>query len=219
MKRILFALSFLLCTTTFSFAKDNKWQLLFGDNLEKAQYNPEVWSMKDGVLSAVKDESIWTTEEYENFELDLEFKTDHETNSGVVVYCTDIKDWIPNSVEIQIADDHCEKWGNGKPYEKCGAIYGHLGAKQDKVVKKPGEWNHMRIRCKGKNISVILNGKKVTDMDMNLWTSGTKNPDGSDIPSWLPKTFSTIPTKGYIGLQGKHGNSLIWFRNVKVRSL
>lgn len=195
MKRILFALSFLLCTTTFSFAKDNKWQLLFGDNLEKAQYNPEVWSMKDGVLSAVKDESIWTTEEYENFELDLEFKTDHETNSGVVVYCTDIKDWIPNSVEIQIADDHCEKWGNGKPYEKCGAIYGHLGAKQDKVVKKPGEWNHMRIRCKGKNISVILNGKKVTDMDMNLWTSGTKNPDGSDIPSWLPKPFSTIPTK------------------------
>lgn len=219
MKRILFALSFLLCTTTFSFAKDNKWQLLFGDNLEKAQYNPEVWSMKDGVLSAVKDESIWTTEEYENFELDLEFKTDHETNSGVVVYCTDIKDWIPNSVEIQIADDHCEKWGNGKPYEKCGAIYGHLGAKQDKVVKKPGEWNHMRIRCKGKNISVILNGKKVTDMDMNLWTSGTKNPDGSDIPSWLPKPFSTITTKGYIGLQGKHGNSLIWFRNVKVRSL
>lgn len=219
MKRILFALSFLLCTTTFSFAKDNKWQLLFGDNLEKAQYNPEVWSMKDGVLSAVKDESIWTTEEYENFELDLEFKTDHETNSGVVVYCTDIKDWIPNSVEIQIADDHCEKWGNGKPYEKCGAIYGHLGAKQNKVVKKPGEWNHMRIRCKGKNISVILNGKKVTDMDMNLWTSGTKNPDGSDIPSWLPKPFSTIPTKGYIGLQGKHGNSLIWFRNVKVRSL
>ena len=219
MKRILFALSFLLCTTTFSFAKDNKWQLLFGDDLEKAQYNPEVWSMKDGVLSAVKDESIWTTEEYENFELDLEFKTDHETNSGVVVYCTDIKDWIPNSVEIQIADAHCEKWGNGKPYEKCGAIYGHLGAKQDKVVKKPGEWNHMRIRCKGKNISVILNGKKVTDMDMNLWTSGTKNPDGSDIPSWLPKPFSTIPTKGYIGLQGKHGNSLIWFRNVKVRSL
>ena len=151
--------------------------------------------------------------------MDLEFKTDHETNSGVVVYCPDIKDWIPNSVEIQIADDHCEKWGNGKPYEKCGAIYGHLGAKQDKVVKKPGEWNHMRIRCKGKNISVILNGKKVTDMDMNLWTSGTKNPDGSDIPSWLPKPFSTIPTKGYIGLQGKHGNSLIWFRNVKVRSL
>lgn len=95
---------------TFSlFAADNnKWKPLFGKNLENANYNPEVWSETDGVLGAVKDESIWTKDEYENFELDLDFKTDVGTNSGVVVYCTDTKDWIPNSVEIQIADDHCE---------------------------------------------------------------------------------------------------------------
>lgn len=42
---------------------------------------------------------------------------------------------------------------------------------------------------------VILNGKKVTEMDMSKWTSGTKNPDGSDIPSWLPKPFAELPTK------------------------
>lgn len=66
---------------------------------------------------------------------------------------------------------------------------------QDKVVKKPGEWNHMRIKCAGQHIMVILNGKKVTEMDMSKWTSGTKNPDGSDIPSWLPKPFAELPTK------------------------
>lgn len=150
MKHFLLAMATLWCvaSTFSSFAADNnKWKPLFGKNLENANYNPEVWSETDGVLGAVKDESIWTKDEYENFELDLDFKTDVGTNSGVVVYCTDTKDWIPNSVEIQIADDHCEKWGNGKPYEKCGAIYGHLGAVQDKVVKKPGEWNHMRIKC------------------------------------------------------------------------
>lgn len=141
MKHFLLAMATLWCvaSTFSSFAADNnKWKPLFGKNLENANYNPEVWSETDGVLGAVKDESIWTKDEYENFELDLDFKTDVGTNSGVVVYCTDTKDWIPNSVEIQIADDHCEKWGNGKPYEKCGAIYGHLGAVQDKVVKKPG---------------------------------------------------------------------------------
>ena len=196
MKHFLLAMATLWCVAgTFSlFAADNnKWKPLFGKNLENANYNPEVWSETDGVLGAVKDESIWTKDEYENFELDLDFKTDVGTNSGVVVYCTDTKDWIPNSVEIQIADDHCEKWGNGKPYEKCGAIYGHLGAVQDKVVKKPGEWNHMRIKCAGQHIMVILNGKKVTEMDMSKWTSGTKNPDGSDIPSWLPKPFLECP--------------------------
>ena len=198
MKHFLLAMATLWCVAgTFSlFAADNnKWKPLFGKNLENANYNPEVWSET------------------------LDFKTDVGTNSGVVVYCTDTKDWIPNSVEIQIADDHCEKWGNGKPYEKCGAIYGHLGAVQDKVVKKPGEWNHMRIKCAGQHIMVILNGKKVTEMDMSKWTSGTKNPDGSDIPSWLPKPFAELPTKGFIGLQGKHGDSLIWFRNIKIRSL
>lgn len=222
MKR-LFSFSILclgmICAINASASDKNKWTLLFGDNLSDASYNPEVWSMTDGVLSAVQDESIWTKTEYENFELDLDFKTDDGTNSGVVVYCTDTKDWIPNSVEIQIADDHCEKWGNGKPFEKCGAIYGHLGPNKDKVVKKPGVWNHMRIRCIGQRISVILNGKKVTEMDMSKWTSGTVNPDGSEIPSWLPTPFAELPTKGFIGLQGKHSDSLIWFKNVKIRSL
>lgn len=180
MKHFLLAMATLWCvaSTFSSFAADNnKWKPLFGKNLENANYNPEVWSETDGVLGAVKDESIWTKDEYENFELDLDFKTDVGTNSGVVVYCTDT------------------------------------------VVKKPGEWNHMRIKCAGQHIMVILNGKKVTEMDMSKWTSGTKNPDGSDIPSWLPKPFAELPTKGFIGLQGKHGDSLIWFRNIKIRSL
>lgn len=165
MKHFLLAMATLWCvaSTFSSFAADNnKWKPLFGKNLENANYNPEVWSETDGVLGAVKDESIWTKDEYENFELDLDFKTDVGTNSGVVVYCTDTKDWIPNSVEIQIADDHCEKWGNGKPYEKCGAIYGHLGAVQDKVVKKPGEWNHMQYQMRPDNIFGYPQGKKVT---------------------------------------------------------
>ena len=41
----------------------------------------------------------------------------------------------------------------------------------------------------------------------------------SDIPAWLPTPFSELPTKGYIGLQGKHGEATIYFRNVKIASL
>lgn len=213
-------LSFVFSQSLFGTDKDiYKWIPLFGDNLSGASYNAEVWSEADGVLTASKDEAIWTTEEYENFELDLEFKNDVGTNSGVVVYCTDIENWIPNSVEIQIADDHYEKWADGKPYERCAAIYGHLGPRQDKVVKKPGEWNHIRIRCTGQRISVVLNGKKVTEMDMSKWTSGTVNPDGTEIPAWLPKPFAELPTKGFIGLQGKHGDATIWFRNLKIRNV
>ena len=216
-----FVTAFACCMalTSLDVSAQAKWKPLFGENLAEAEYNPAVWSMKEGVLTAVKDESIWTKVEYENFELDLEFKTDHETNSGVVVYCTDTKDWIPNSVEIQIADDYCDKWGNSDPTWKCAAVFGHLAANQERVVKRPGEWNRMRIRCFGQTITIELNGKLVTNMNMAEWTSGTVNPNGSKIPGWLPKPFSTLPTKGKIGLQGKHGNATIWFRNIDIKSI
>jgi len=193
---------------------------LFTADLSNAQYNKEVWSVdKEGVISAAADDAIWTTKEYENFELTLDFKNDVCTNSGVIIYCTNKNDWIPNSVEIQIADDHCAKWTDTKPIFMCGSIFGHLGPSEFGLVKKPREWNTMKITAKGKNIVVELNGKQIVNMDMKLWTSGTTNPDGTEIPSWLPKPFAELPTKGYIGFQGKHGDATIWFRNIKIKEL
>lgn len=77
----------------------------------------------------------------------------------------------------------------------------------------------MRVTCKGKNITVELNGKEVTKMDMELWTSGTNNPDGTDIPSWLSTPFAELPTHGKIGFQGKHADTPVWFRNIGVKEL
>jgi len=87
------------------------------------------------------------------------------------------------------------------------------------VVKKPGQWNRFTIKCAGKQIDVALNGEHIASMDMNLWTSAKKNPDGSKIPPWLSKPLAEHPTKGRIGLQGKHAGAPIWFRNIKVREL
>lgn len=207
----------LVCTFAVN-AQENKWIPLFGENLSDATFDAEAWSQAGQELTASQDAPIWTNTQYEDFELDLNFKNDPGTNSGIIIYCTHRGDWIPNSVEIQIADDYYEKWADAKPHERCGGIYGHLGPIKEKVVKKSGEWNHMRVRCVGQRITVILNGKKVTEMDMSLWTSGTENPDGTEIPSWLPTPFAELPTKGFIGLQGKHGDAGISFKNVKIRS-
>ena len=196
------------------------WQPLFSADLSNADYDATVWSIDaNGVISATADQAIWSANAYENFELELEFKTDKCTNSGVVIYCTNKKNWIPNSVEIQIADDYCEQFGQWSPTFMCGAVFGHLPPSASHVVKKPGEWNKMKVTAKGQNIRVVLNGKKIINMDMSLWTSGKTNPDGSEIPSWLSKPFAELPTKGYIGFQGKHGQALIWFRNIKIKEL
>lgn len=194
------------------------WDSLFAADLSDAVKPKGVWTVEDGVLTASKDEAIWSAEDYENFVLDLEFKNAEETNSGVIVYCSDMGNWIPNAVEIQIADDFAKKWAESPKSWQCGAIFGHLPASKS-MVKKPGEWNHFTIRCIGKDIDVALNGEQIVSMDMSKWTSEKTNPDGSEIPAWLSKPKSELPTKGRIGLQGKHAGAPIWFRNLKVKRL
>ena len=191
---------------------------LFKANLSNAIFPAGVWTFEDGVLTASKDKCIWTEKEYEDFVLDLDFKTASGTNSGVIVHCSDIKRWIPNSVEVQIADDFSEHWKKKPRTWHCGAIFGHLAPKKS-AVKEPGRWNHMQVTCKGKNITVVINNETVSEMDMDLWTSAKKNPDGSSIPPWLSTPFAELPLKGRIGLQGKHAGAPIYFRNLRIIEL
>jgi hypothetical protein len=193
------------------------WQDLFAADLSNAEFPAGVWTVADGVLTASKDQAIWTNRDYENFVLDLEFMTAPGTNSGVIVYCSDMANWIPNSVEIQIADDFAEEWAKEPATWHCGAIFGHL-APTKSMVKKPGEWNRYAITCVGKRISVVLNGEKVTVMDMSLWTSAKTNPDGSEIPAWLSRPKAELATKGRIGFQGKHAGAPIYFRNIRIKA-
>lgn len=195
-----------------------KWENLFRDDLSNATFPKGIWTCENGIFTASEDQAIWSAKEYENFKLDLEFKTANGTNSGVIVYCSNQENWIPNSVEIQIADDFAKQWAESPKTWQCGAIFGHL-APTKSLVKKPGEWNRYTITCKGKMITVALNGEIVNHMNMDLWTNAKTNPDGSEIPSWLSTPFNQLKTKGYIGLQGKHAGAPIWFRNVKIREL
>lgn len=195
-----------------------KWEDLLAKDLSNATFPKGVWKWEDGVLTASEDQCVWTNKEYEDFILDLEFKNDKGTNSGVIVHTSDLKNWIPNSVEIQILDDYDAKWKDAAKTWLCGAIFGRL-APSKQTVKKAGEWNRMTITCKAKMIYVLLNGEQVAVCDMSKWTSAKKNPDGSDIPPWLSKPMAELALKGHIGLQGKHAGAPIYFRNMKVKPL
>ena len=192
---------------------------VFRPDLSNAYNHKGVWAFtKDGILSAEEDKGLWTKKQYENFILELDFKNEPGANSGVFVYGSDLRKWMLYSVEIQITDDFSEKWAKSPDTWHCGAIFGHL-APTHSAVKKPGEWNHYKITCKGQNITVELNEDTVTQMDMSKWTSATRNPDGSKIPSWMKIPYAELPTKGHIGLQGKHAGVKVYFRNINIREL
>jgi len=101
---------------------------LFGTNLSNAIYNPAIWKDSNGVITAYKDECIWSKDQYDDFILDLDFQTADGTNSGVIVHATEIVEWIPHSVEIQIADDYSKEWSKADPTWQCAAIFGPKAA-------------------------------------------------------------------------------------------
>jgi len=194
------------------------WRNLFDNRLSNAIYPKGVWSNTGGIITAAKDEALWSEKEYNDFILDLEFKNADSTNSGVIVHASDINDWIPHSVEIQIADDFSKEWSSAPPSWQCGAVFGHQAAMKH-PVKRPGQWNHYTITCKGRKIWVVLNDVLINDFDMSLYTSAKTNPDGSEIPSWLSTPLAQLPLHGHIGFQGKHAGAPIYFRNIKIKEL
>lgn len=195
------------------------WQSLFDYDLANANYTKGVWTYEEGVLTASADQTIWTKIPYDDFVLDLFFKTADGTNSGVVLHCSDTTNWIPNSVEVQIADDYAKQWAESPKNWQCGALFGHQAATKQTVVKKPGEWNRYTITCQGKLIYIVLNNQLVNTIDLATFTSAKTNPDGSEVPAWLSKPAADLPLHGFIGLQGKHAGAPIYFRNMKIKAL
>jgi len=194
------------------------WAPLFAEDLSNATGPDGVWTVDDGVLTASADRVLWTNDSYDNFVLDLEFKTGPNANSGVIVYCSNPGNWIPNSVEVQILDDAGDRWTDVPDNQRSGSIFGHVGPTQ-RVSRPAGEWNRMTLTCVGPQIDVVLNGTHVTTIDMTQYTSAQTNPDGTPIPNWLSTPAAELATQGQIGLQGKHGGAQIWFRNIRVREL
>ncbi len=194
------------------------WEDLFAADLSDAEYPAGVWSFENGELTATEDQAIWTRDDFENCVIDLEFKNASASNSGVFLYCSDMANWVTSCIEVQILDDHSDKWKDVAPTWRCGGIFGRL-APAKLAVKPAGEWNRYTIRCMGKQVDVVLNGEHVASMDLDKWTSAGTNPDGSEAPSWLGGPLSAMKTKGRIGLQGKHAGAPIWFRNMKVKRL
>ncbi|MHC4178829.1 MAG: family 16 glycoside hydrolase [Planctomycetota bacterium] len=178
------------------------------------------WVVEQGALT-LKDRSdakehnleyLWTEKAYDNFILELEFKIPERANSGVFIRTSNLKDPVYTGIEVQVSNSygrkHLSRGGT------AGAIYDCLAPKKN-AVKKPGEWNQMRVVCKDNKIAVVLNGEPVIDMDLDRWTEPNQNPDGSR--NKFPVAIKDFARKGHIGLQD-HGLP-VWYRNIRIKEL
>jgi hypothetical protein len=149
----------------------------------------------------------------DDFVLAMDFKLSPKCNSGIFLRTWPLtprtgRDIGYNGIEVAVDDTKTAD------FHDTGAIY-DLVKPTANAMKPAGEWNHIEITCDDNRIEVVLNGQKVTHMDLDEWTEINKRPDGT--PHKFDVAYRDHPRKGYIGIQD-HGSDC-WYRNIKLKPI
>jgi len=216
---------FTACKTTDSdcaCCKPAKWTVLFDGKSTDAfrgyktdTFPGDKWKVEGDTLHVLpgKSTDLMTKEQYENFELELEWKVSPGGNSGVIynVQETAGPAWHTGP-EMQVLDDIGH--GDGKkPKTSAGALYAMIAPNADKVLKPVGEFNTAKLVVNKGHVEHWLNGKKVVDY---TWGSPEiaaliKESKFKDLPEFMKHN------KGFIAFQ--HHGQEVWFRNIRIKQL
>ncbi len=221
-------LALLMMFTTTTLAADNVltpeekadgWQLLFNGKDHsgwKCNNGKEIATpVENGCLVPYKSGGyvIFYQKPFGDFVLKCDVKWDSRCNSGVFFRVEDPRNPVHTGFEIQVAS------GKGVGKHAFGAIYDLVPTKVN-AGKAMGQWNALEIRCKGPEISVTLNGKKVASMDCDDFNKLGICPDGQKHKYQLdgkPRAVKDFARSGLIGFQD-HGQP-VWYKNVKLLEL
>lgn len=197
------------------------WRLLFDGRTTNGWRGfrqdrvPDGWTVEDGTLTrAAAGGDIVTVDEFENFELTLEWKVEPGGNSGIffrVVEDDDVRQTYHSGPEMQVLDNARHPDGRS-PLTSAGANYG-LHAPVRDVSRPAGEWNRVRLVVNGAHVEHWLSGVKVVEYE--LWTEDwERRVRESKFVEWPRYGRARV---GRIALQD-HGDR-VWYRNIKVREL
>lgn len=154
---------FLPALIVFLSSCSTKQSLFNGNDLSGwKQYGTEKWYVTDNqiICESGPDKEygyLGTEKNYKNFILKLEFKQEANGNSGVFIRST-VDGVKVNGWQVEVAP----------PGQHSGGIYESYGrgwliipdAEKEKVLKM-GQWNQMKIKVVGDEVTTWLNGVKM----------------------------------------------------------
>jgi Domain of Unknown Function (DUF1080) len=180
----------------------------------RAATMPAGWSVSDGTLHKEGPTAdIVTTDQFGNFELDIDWKIGPGGNSGIFYRGTEAYDHIYWSApEYQLLDDSLAPDGRSR-LTAAGSDYALYPAPAG-IVKPANEWNSTRIIVCGSHVEHWMNGQKLLEYDLGSadWVARVKQ---SKFVVWPQYGRAT---RGYIGIQGDHAGTLA-LRNIRVLAL
>ncbi len=154
-----------------------------------------------------------TNDEFESFDLKLEWKISKLGNSGIIFYVHEdtsmYKETYQTGPEMQVLDAaHPDAMNK----HRAGDLY-DLIASPKRAEKTPGEWNQVEIISNNGKLDFYLNGEHT--VSTNMWDDNwRKMIAGSKFKEW--PDFGTFK-KGHIALQD-HGND-VRYRNIMIKRL
>ncbi len=177
----------------------------------KATGKADVWTAEGGAIVCKGGSGgyLLTEKEYGDFEFRCEYKWEKEGgNSGIALRTPEKGDPAYAGMEIQLIDDqNWEKVHKFKlaPYQHTGSIYDVQPAKEANN-KAIGQWNSVKIVCKGRKVTIEQNGAVLVDANLDDYKAKQeKNHPGLG------------RDKGRIGFQSY--NTRVEFRNVWIKEL
>jgi Domain of Unknown Function (DUF1080) len=187
----------------------DQWRAYRGDSL------PAGWQVIDGALTRVDSAGdIVTREEFQDFELALEWKVEPGGNSGIfyrVAEAPELDAVWQSGPEFQVLDD--ARHPDGRRAEtSAGACYGLYPAPRG-VVRPAGEWNQARIVVRGAHVEHWLNGQRIVAYELGSrdWEKRVRHSKFATMPR-----YGREP-RGHIALQD-HGDRVA-YRNIRIRPI
>lgn len=195
------------------------WRPLIDDSLSawrgyKASGIPSGWRVESGVLmktEAIND--LVSKDEYDDFELEFDWKIGPKGNAGVFYRGTEeFAKIYYTAPEYQLLDDAGHADGRSR---LTAAASGYaLYPAPAGVVKPADQWNSSRIVVRGSRVEHWLNGQQVVTYDIGSpdWEAKVR---ASKFATW--KKYGRIP-RGRLGIQGDH-TGVLALRGMRIRSL
>ena len=181
------------------------------------QKGPGAWSVVNGALQldpkAPNQGDLITDNEYENYELTLEWKIAEGGNSGVIFSVHEdpkFDETYVTGIEMQVLDDQKAE-DNKLANHRAGSLYDMLAPTHP--AKPAGEWNKIKIRKDHGHLTFWLNGRQVVDVTIGS-AEWQELINKSKFKTW--PNFAKYP-KGHIALQD-HG-AVVSFRDIKIKEL
>jgi len=202
--------------------KKEGWVLLFDGETTKGWRNyknreADGWAIANGELycketGVNKRADLITVDQYENYELQIDWKISPKHNSGIIYMVTeDNGASYESGPEYQLIDDlgYPDKLSDK---QLSGANY-DMQAPAARVSKPAGEFNHAKIVVNKGHVEHWLNGTKV--VDYQLWTPEWEQQKRNS--KWKNVKTYGMSKKGYIALQDHGGGAA--FKNIKLKAL